>query len=79
MVNYSDTHVKVFEYNKGVHREIVYDNLKQAVARFTGPNGKEATDALKKISLYYGFNYRFCNAQKGNEKDYGKLCIKKVL
>jgi transposase len=67
-VNYLDAHVKAFEYYDGVHREIVYDNLKQAVARFTGPNGKEATDALKKISLYYGFNYRFCNARRGNEK-----------
>lgn len=67
-VNYLDAHVRAFKYYNGVHKEIVYDNLKQAVARFTGPNGKEATDALKKISLYYGFNYRFCNARRGNEK-----------
>jgi hypothetical protein len=29
---------------------------------------KEATDDLVKISLYYGFKYRFCNARSGNEK-----------
>ena len=77
-VNYLDAHVRAFEYFNGVHKEIVYDNLKQAVARFTGPNGKEATESLQKISLYYGFNYRFCNARKGNEKGHVERGIEYV-
>jgi transposase/predicted transcriptional regulator len=68
MENFLDAHVKAFKEFKGVHREVVYDNMKQAVKKFVGFNEKEATDDLKKISLYYGFNYRFCNIASGNEK-----------
>ena len=63
-----DIHVQAFSSLGGVHRELVYDNLKQAVRRFVGRNEKEATEDLIKISLYYGFKYRFCNVASGNEK-----------
>lgn len=68
MENFLDVHVKAFNKIRGIHREVVYDNMKQAVKKFTGKNEKEATDDLVKISLYYGFKYRFCNAASGNEK-----------
>ena len=68
MENFLDIHVRCIDHIGGVHREFLYDNLKQAVKRFVGPNEKEATDDLVKLSLYYGFRYRFCNAGKGNEK-----------
>ena len=68
MENYLDIHAKAFNKIGGVHREVVYDNMKQAVKKFVGRNEKEATDDLVKISLYYGFKYRFCNAASGNEK-----------
>ena len=68
MENFLDIHVKSFNKIGGIHREVVYDNMRQAVRRFVGKNEKEATDDLIKISLYYGFKYRFCNARKGNEK-----------
>ena len=42
--------------------------MKQAVKKFVGRNEKEATEDLIKISLYYGFKYRFCNIARGNEK-----------
>ena len=63
-----DAHVKFFEITKGVFKTMVYDNMKVAVAKFVGHHEKEATDALKKLSLFYGFNYRFCNIYSGNEK-----------
>ena len=66
--NLLDMHVECFKEFGGVHKEVVYDNMKTAVKTFTGLYEKEATDALKSISLYYGFDYRFCNAAKGNEK-----------
>ena len=47
---------------------MVYDNMKVAVAKFVGKTEKEATIALKQMSVYYGFNYRFCNIRSGNEK-----------
>ena len=68
MENFLDIHVKCFNHIGGVHREIVYDNMKQAVRRFVCRNEKEATEDLIKISLYYGFKYRFCNVASGNEK-----------
>src|SRR6056297_1787201 len=68
MENFLDAHVKAFEHFGGVHNEIVYDNLKQAVRNFVGPTEKEATEDLIKLSLYYKFKYRFCNVRKGNEK-----------
>ncbi|SJZ83420.1 hypothetical protein [Selenihalanaerobacter shriftii] len=66
IVNFLDAHVNAFKHFGGVHNEIVYDNLKQAVRRFVGPTEKEATEDLVKLSLYYKFNYRFCNARPGN-------------
>lgn len=68
MENFLDIHVQAFNTIGGVHRELVYDNLKQAVRRFVGKNEKEATEDLIKMSLYYGFRYRFCNVASGNEK-----------
>lgn len=68
MENFLDIHVQAFNSMGGIHREVVYDNLKQAVRKFVGRNEKEATEDLIKISLYYGFKYRFCNVASGNEK-----------
>ena len=66
--SFLDVHVRAFNAIGGIHREIVYDNMKQAVKKFVGKNEKEATDDLIKLSLYYGFKYRFCNIASGNEK-----------
>lgn len=66
--SFVDAHIKFFEYIGGVPKCMVYDNMKVAVAKFVGRTEKEATDALKKLSVYYGFNYRFCNIRSGNEK-----------
>lgn len=66
--SFIDAHVNFFKYLGGVPKVMVYDNMKVAVKRFIGPTEKEATEALKKISIYYGFNYRFCNTYSGNEK-----------
>ena len=66
--SFVDAHIKFFEYIGGVPRCMVYDNMKVAVAKFVGRTEKEATIALKQMSVYYGFNYRFCNIRSGNEK-----------
>jgi hypothetical protein len=63
-----DSHAKFFELTKGIFRTMVYDNTKVAVAKFVGLHEKEATEALKKLSLFYGFKFRFCNIYSGNEK-----------
>lgn len=62
-----DAHARFFEMVGGVYKTMVYDNMKVAIAKFVG-NEKEPTEALKKLSLFYGFNFRFCNIRAGNEK-----------
>ena len=68
MENFLHLHAEFFESAGGVYREIVYDNLKTAVAKFVGRNFKKPTDDLLKLSIYYNFNFRFCNAESPNEK-----------
>lgn len=78
MENFLDIHVQAFSSIGGVHRELLYDNLRQAVRKFVGRNEKEATEDLIKLSLYYGFKYRFCNVAKGNEKGHVEKGIEYV-
>lgn len=68
MESFLDVHIRAFRTLSGVYKEVVYDNLKQGVKRFVENNKRELTDDLQKISLYYGFNPRFANKGKGNEK-----------
>lgn len=68
MESFLDIHVRFFKEMQGVHRTLVYDNMKTAVKSFITKNEKEPTEDLLKLSLYYGFRYRFCNIAKGNEK-----------
>lgn len=63
-----DSHAEFFEHVGGVYHTMVYDNMKVAVKRFIGRTEKGPTDELLKMSLYYQFKIRFCNARSGNEK-----------
>jgi len=63
-----DTHVSFFEEVGGVYKEMVYDNARVQVARFVGRSEKEPTEALLKLSIYYGFRFRFTNSYQAHEK-----------
>jgi len=65
---YVDSHIKAFAYFEGVPHTMTYDNMRVAVAKFAGRFERSATIALKQLSTYYGFSFRFCNIRKGNEK-----------
>lgn len=65
---FQEAHVSFFRFCHGVYKTVVYDNMKVAVKTFVGPTEKEPTEALAQMSLYHGFNYRFCNTNSGNEK-----------
>ena len=65
---FQESHADYFAFCKGVYRKVVYDNMKVAVREFVGPSEKEPTDALLELSAYYGFQFRFCNVKRGNEK-----------
>ena len=63
-----DAHIRFFAYIGKIPQCMVYDNMKVAIAKFVGKTEKEATVAMKQLSTYYGFWYRFCNIRKANEK-----------
>jgi hypothetical protein len=52
-------------------------NMKVAVKRFVG-NEKEPTDALLQLSVYYGFQFRFCNVRSGNEKPHVERSVEVI-
>lgn len=64
---FQEAHALFFDHIKGVYRTMVYDNMKVAIKKFVGKE-KEPTEGLLKLSLYYGFQFRFCNIHSGNEK-----------
>jgi len=78
MENFLHLHTEFFSHMKGVYREIVYDNLRTAVAKFVGRTHKKATDDLLKMSAYYNFRFRFCNYGKGNEKGHVEKSIEYI-
>jgi transposase len=76
--DFMDAHAVFFATIGGVHKQFVYDNMKTAVKRFVGRNEKEPTEALLKLSTFYGFDYRFCNIASGNEKGHVEGSVKYV-
>lgn len=73
-----DAHIRFFAYIGGVPKTMVYDNMRVAIAKFVGKNEKIATVALKQLSVYYGFSFRFCNICKGNEKGHVERSVEVV-
>src|SRR5680860_486200 len=63
-----ESHVSFFSHTGGIYHEMVYDNMRVAVAKFVGPHEKEPTQALLQLKGHYQFAHRFCNAYRGNEK-----------
>lgn len=78
MENFLDSHVKFFNKVDGVYQTVVYDNMKVAVKKFVNKTEKEPTEDLLKLSLYYGFKYRFCNTCSGNEKGHVERSIEYI-
>ncbi len=74
---FQEAHALFFQHIGQVYRTMVYDNMKVAVKRFIGTE-KEPTQGLLQLSLYYGFQYRFCNIRKGNEKGHVERSVEVV-
>lgn len=75
---FNETHALFFQHINGVYKTMVYDNSRVAVKRFVGINEKEPTEALLKLSIYYGFRFRFCNIYAGNEKGHVERSVEYV-
>lgn len=71
-----ESHKMCFDIFNGAPNRMVYDNMKVAVASFTG--GKQPTDALLRLERAYGFTHRFCNVRSGNEKGHVERSVEYV-
>jgi len=73
-----ESHVSFFSHTEGIYHEMVYDNMRVAVAKFTGPHEKEPTQALLQLKGHYQFAHRFCNAYRGNEKGHVERSVEYI-
>jgi transposase len=62
----------------GVFHEMVYDNMRVAVAEFAGRNEKTPTQALVSLSGWFQFRWRFCNVRRGNEKGHVERSVEVI-
>lgn len=72
-----ESHVRFFHDIGHIPMRMVYDNMRVAVKKFVGTD-KLPTEALINLSTFYCFQYRFCNARRGNEKGYVEESVKVV-
>lgn len=72
-----ESHALYFEHLHNVYKLMVYDNSRVAVKRLAGAEG-EPTEALIQLSMYYGFKFRFCNINAGNEKGHVERSVEYV-
>jgi len=76
--SFQQSHVLFFEHIQGVPHQLVYDNMRVAVRRFVGKTEKEPTNCLLGMSMYYQYNFRFCNVRRGNEKGHVERSVEYV-
>ena len=76
--SFQQAHVHFIDFIGGVYRTMVYDNMRVAIRKFVGPGEKEPTEALLKLSLYYHFDFRFCNIRKANEKGHVERSVEYI-
>jgi len=75
---FMESHVAFFDFTKGVYQQMVYDNMRVAVSKFSGPHEKEPTQALLQLRGHYQFSHRFCNAYRGNEKGHVERSVEYI-
>jgi len=77
-LSFMESHVRFFSHTGGVYHQMVYDNMRVAVAKFVGIYEKEPTKALLQLKDHYQFSHRFCNAYSGNEKGHVERSVEYV-
>ena len=75
---FQESHAEFFDHCKGNYKTMVYDNMRVAIRKFVGLHEKEPTQALMELSIYYGFNFRFTNRARGNEKGHVERSVEYV-
>lgn len=75
---FMESHALFFAYTGGVYKQMVYDNMRVAVAKFVGKQEKEPTQALLRLRGHYQYIHRFCNAYRGNEKGHVERSVEYI-
>jgi hypothetical protein len=75
---FKEAHINFFEHIGGVYQQIVYDNMRVAIARFVGRTEKVPTEGLLQLSRWYQYQWRFCNAASGNEKGHVERSVEYI-
>jgi len=57
---------------------MVYDNMRVAISKFAGCTEKVPSAGLLELSRWYWYQWRFCNATKGNEKGHVERSVEFV-
>lgn len=71
-----EAHRNFFKEVRGVPEMMVYDNMRVAVA-FT-EDGKKPTLTMQRLTNFYRFAFRFCNARSGWEKGHVERSVEIV-
>lgn len=75
---FMESHNDFFAHTGGVFHEMVYDNMRVAIAEFVGRNEKQPTVALTNLAGWFQFRWRFCNVRRGNEKGHVERSVEFV-
>jgi transposase len=75
---FMESHNDFFAHIGGVYHEMVYDNMRVAVAEFVGRNEKTPTQSLVNLSGWFHYRWRFCNVRRGNEKGHVERSVEVV-
>jgi len=75
---FKEAHICFFEHIGGVYQQMVYDNMRVAIARFVGRTEKLPTEGLLQLSRWYRYQWRFCNIARGNEKGHVERSVEYV-
>lgn len=73
---FMDSHVRFFKMTGGIYKEVVYDNMRNVVAKFIGRSEKVLNPDLLILSNYYDFRINVTNCFKGNEKGHVEGSVK---
>lgn len=75
---FKEAHICFYEHIGGVYQQMVYDNMRVAIAKFVGKTEKIPTEGLLQLSRWYQYLWRFCNTAKGNEKGHVERSVEYV-
>ena len=75
---FKEAHICFFEHIGAVFHQMVYDNMRVAIARFVGKTEKTPTEGLLQLSRWYQYQWRFCNTARGNEKGHVERSVEYV-